>query len=283
MRRRRILLWGLGLAVLVPALAVVLLFVFSDALARWALERVIAGEGEVQVHLDGEVTLALGSTPRLTVKDLWVANPDWVGQETLARLGEAEVRVALLPLLSGTVLIRRLALADFTLNLETAEDGRRNWEAFAGKAETREPQEFGFAPIFESLSIANVAINIIDRRDGETLSIALESLSQEQPAPDQNITIAGRGSVNGTDFQIDGQGQPLETALAAKTPYPFRLDLQGDWLSVTAVGSVRDLPAGEGFDVDVTAASRGLRLVTVVSVITTRIRGVPWTLGERRR
>jgi len=201
MRRRRILLWGLGLAVLVPALAVVLLFVFSDALARWALERVIAGEGEVQVHLDGEVTLALGSTPRLTVKDLWVANPDWVGQETLARLGEAEVRVALLPLLSGTVLIRRLALADFTLNLETAEDGRRNWEAFAGKAETREPQEFGFAPIFESLSIANVAINIIDRRDGETLSIALESLSQEQPAPDQNITIAGRGSVNGTDFQ----------------------------------------------------------------------------------
>ena len=273
MKARSIFLWGLGIILLVPLLGAVLLFAFSDSLARWALERALKDDGELQVHFDGDVSLEFGSNLRLSITDLWISNPDWAENEALARIGHGKISVALRPLLSGTVFVHRLVVSDFDLNLEIAEDGRRNWDILSSGDEPSRSGEFGFAPIFQSLSITDAVVSYDDRAQDEFTQIVLETLEQDQAALDQDIALKGGGRVDGTPFRIEGYGYPLEDALAAKTAYPFRIDFLSDWLTVSAAGTARDLAAGDGFDIDVSAEAQDIAEVFKVLKIDAQARG----------
>lgn len=79
------------------------------------------------VGIDGDIRLNVLPSPALVVNDLRVANIPGGVEADMARLKQAEVHVALMPLLSGRVAVSRVTLVEPVVALEVLPDGRNNW------------------------------------------------------------------------------------------------------------------------------------------------------------
>jgi uncharacterized protein involved in outer membrane biogenesis len=87
------------------------------------------------LSIDGDISLALLPAPKLSVKGVRFANVEGGSAPDMATLESLDVRVALMPLLSGNIQITSLTLVKPTILLEKLADGRGNWEmARAGEA-----------------------------------------------------------------------------------------------------------------------------------------------------
>src|SRR5690606_37911214 len=80
------------------------------------------------VRIDGDVSLRLLPAPSFSAKLISVANiPDGTG-DNMAELEALDVRVALLPLLSGVIQVEKIVLVRPVIHLERLADGRVNWD-----------------------------------------------------------------------------------------------------------------------------------------------------------
>lgn len=81
-----------------------------------------------------EEQLRLGFRKGLVVHatDMTVGNADWGSEPTMLRVKQAELRLALLPLLKGEFRIEHAAFDGLDLVLEMDESGRGNWEFDGG-------------------------------------------------------------------------------------------------------------------------------------------------------
>jgi uncharacterized protein involved in outer membrane biogenesis len=87
------------------------------------------------LSIDGDISLALLPAPKLSVKGVRFANAEGGSAPDMASLESLDVRVALMPLLSGKIQVTSLTLVKPTILLEKLADGRGNWEmAPAGEA-----------------------------------------------------------------------------------------------------------------------------------------------------
>ena len=75
----------------------------------------------------GTVEAALLPTPRLLLNDARLGNLPGAATQEMARLRSLEARIALLPLLSGRVVVESFVLREPVVTLEVLADGRRNW------------------------------------------------------------------------------------------------------------------------------------------------------------
>lgn len=79
------------------------------------------------VHIDGEVRLAISFFPTLVVDQLHISNePRWSSKDILS-IDEIRVQLALLPILSGQLEFVEISAAGIQVNLEQASDGSQNW------------------------------------------------------------------------------------------------------------------------------------------------------------
>lgn len=120
-----------------------------------------------QLTLDGDLDLAVFPTIRISVGSASLSNAQGFGPEPMAKIGSAQLRLALLPLLSGKVQIGQARLTGLELNLVRDARGRNNWQdlsassngsAGAGQA----PQ--GDAGGASNLDLGIAAIEIADAR-----------------------------------------------------------------------------------------------------------------------
>ena len=80
------------------------------------------------IAIDGTLNVRLLPTPAMTVRNVRLANLDGAGTPDMVRLEALQVRVALMPLLSGEVQVERIRLLNPVINLERMADGRANWD-----------------------------------------------------------------------------------------------------------------------------------------------------------
>jgi uncharacterized protein involved in outer membrane biogenesis len=80
------------------------------------------------LSIDGDISLALLPAPKLSVKGVRFANAEGGSAPDMATLDSLDVRVALMPLLSGKIQVTSLTLVKPTILLEKLPDGRGNWE-----------------------------------------------------------------------------------------------------------------------------------------------------------
>lgn len=98
-------------------------------------ERVRAATGR-ELIIAGELNLRLLSlNPALTVDDVAFKNASWGTRPDMVTLQRLEAEVALLPLFSGEVTVKRLVLVAPEIFLETDKKGRGNWIFTPGEAE----------------------------------------------------------------------------------------------------------------------------------------------------
>ena len=214
--------------------------------------------------IKGELKLALGLSPAVAVEDVTFSNASWGSRPQMAQIKRFEAQIALLPLISGNINVRRLVLIDPDIVLETDAKGKGNWEfdtaakpAVPGRpAASSAP---GALPTFNAVEIRNAKVLY---RDGKTkehkqLTVTHALLRADSDTSPLNLDIEGQ--FDAIKFKLSGDAGSLAAMSRPGTPAPVKL--AGEIADITTFkleGIVREPTAGKGYDLTLAAEGKEL-------------------------
>jgi uncharacterized protein involved in outer membrane biogenesis len=191
----------------------------------------------------GALTIRPALVPTIGIENPVLANPPGFSRPEMLRARRIEAELALLPLLSRQVEIRRLALVEPDLLLEIGPEGRGNWQFARARPEGTPPQAapapanpsrpFGFE--VDSVTIERGRLTW--RAPGQEEVVELARLTLR--GTDQAILAEGQVSARGVTATVNG-GTGSLAALMDDVPgdWPFRLGLSAPGLNAEATGSL---------------------------------------------
>ena len=241
---RRMRPWLIGLLVVVlgvPAAlyAALLLLLNSDAV-RPRVEAAVGAATGRGFTLSGPVGIKPSLVPVITLDGPVLANAPGGSRPEMLRARRIEAEVALVPLLSRRVELRRLAILGADLLLETDAEGRGNWqfqraprpEAAPGPAA---PPSRPFGLDVESVTLE--ASRVTWRAAGRDEVVELTRLVLR--GSEQGIIAEGQMVARGVAVTVNGSTGPL-AALLGDSPaeWPFRLGLSAQGLNAEADGAL---------------------------------------------
>ena len=183
-----------------------------------------------EVHIDGEVRLAISFFPTLVVDGLRVPNhPGWSTPDMLS-IGEARAQVALMPLIAGRVELLEIAAERITLNLEQDKNGDKNWGRQAREAVDPEPASRpddqavsdsspGDNFTIDEFSLTDVTINYQDAKLDNGFSDRIERL-QVNTEDHSRLVASLTGDTEGIDYTFTATSNLLRN-LANNQPWHF--------------------------------------------------------------
>lgn len=245
-RRRnwRGLLVALGLLAATPVVVVaVLLATLDPNRYRDDIARALSAASGRAVVIEGELGLAPGLAPALTMAGVRLGNAAWASQADMATIGHARAQVRLLPLLARRLEIVRFELSAVTLELERDADGRGNWTfgtSDDGAATGAMPQL-----VLEDVSLQDIAVTY--RAAGaEPLRLALDR-AEVHGGLGHPLRYAALAEVGDVPLHLGGRLPDLAT-LRAGAAVDFEFHASYDALRLAVEGEVADPAALAGID-----------------------------------
>jgi hypothetical protein len=194
----------LGLVVLVVlaavALYVVVLTFDRDELKRIAAEQAEAATGR-ELTIAGPLDFRISLTPALVLEDVSFANAPWGSEPDMARIKRFEMELAVMPLFSGDIEIKRIVLVEPQILLETNAEGKGNWELPILEQPATQPSTMRLSKV-ESISIDDATVTYRDGATGETSVFTLDELTGAAPSATE-LTVEAAGKADGTPFKMD--------------------------------------------------------------------------------
>ena len=253
---KRWLLVALGVVVLLPVLAVggFLLFFDAESVKSRIAASVTQATGRA-FAIEGKLTLKPSLRPTIAAENLVLANlPGGTAPEML-RLRRAELRLALLPLLSGRMEVDNLSLEGGALLLE-----RDNWR-FARPEAPPNPNARPAAPAREPMVLDIRRVSLRDwtiTTNGEAWQLPRATLTGHGPGQPYDVTatviargaealIEGRGTMEGGRVTVNLPGARV-TVEAARAGADWRGTLAAEAPQLAALSRLagRELPALTG-------------------------------------
>lgn len=127
------------LALLAGAIVVAPSFIDSAALKQQITTQARAATGR-DLSIDGNLEIRIFPAPALTANEVRLSNIAGAEDADMVALKAVEVRVALMPLLSGQVQVERIRLVSPVISIEKYEDGRTNLELQPAKSPESVPE-----------------------------------------------------------------------------------------------------------------------------------------------
>ncbi|WP_371319868.1 AsmA family protein [Variovorax sp. dw_308] len=231
---------AVAFAVLLGVLMLVLLFFPWDVL-RVPLNRYVSEKTGRQFEVTRHLDVHPGWRGATIVFDgVDFANPTWAREPYLVRAKRAEFEIRLWPLLSGRVVIPRLALVSPVMGLQMEEDGRRTWALGKDTGDTSTVPTIGLLQVdgggvnflAEHLGVDIHADFSYDTTRGELpLDFRVKGKYKRQP-----LTAEGR---TGNVLQLTATGQP---------PFPLEIKAAAGKTQLSAQGTVAALADLDGID-----------------------------------
>ena len=239
---------------------------------------VLEGTGR-KLTMAGDIKLSISLSPALIVRDVSLANAPWGKRPQMISVHQAEVEVALWPLVTQSRLeVNRLILDKPDILLEIDKKGRSNLDMqpqkTAGKTapKPKAKAEAGArAPAIKdagggkelSLSFREVLIKdgkleLDDRKGGKNINLSLEKLALKSEGPASEAKLELKGMIDGQKFEAEGEFQPA-AVIFGRFDRPLRLKLAAEalGLKVKLKGKVKDLANFVNFEFDLRLASTG--------------------------
>ncbi len=215
-----------------------------------------------QLTINGDLTMRLLPSPRLTVADVSLANaPEGVAAD-IAQIRYAEVELAFWPLLRLGVDVRLVRLVDPVIAVESLADGRWNWEVTAvathaaaedsagsdgGRTTEPPPSPPESLPVrLDSVEIVNGQLTFHDHAAAtvehiEGLTASIRAASLQGPAE-----ARGTARVRGVPFRFEA----AIGNVAARSVVPVKVDVStaDDNARVAAHGFLSELASDPRFD-----------------------------------
>ncbi|MEW5726591.1 MAG: AsmA family protein [Pseudomonadota bacterium] len=247
-------------AVALVALAVALVAVVKSIdfnRYKGFLAQQVRGATGRELVIAGPLELKLGLVPSVVATGVSFANMEGGSRPEMAKAERIEAEVALVPLLSRQVEVRRLVLVDADLLLETDAKGRSNWNFSTLPSAGATPPADGSPPTrfaAREVLIRNATVTWRDARakSEDRLTVDRFVLVPEAGASGP-LAVEAKGGVNGTAFDLKGVVGGL-----ASRPWPVKIQGTVDHSVVTVDGTVADPLAGTGLDLKLTAQGEEL-------------------------
>lgn len=220
------------------------------------------------VSIDGSIDLAVLPAPTLSVREVRLANIEGAITGDMMRLQSLDVRIALVPLLTGEVQIEQITLVEPEVVLERLPDGRANWlfsdgalgEAVGASSSDDTPK----LPVSITVDRLGIESGVIvyrdaggrtERIDGINMIISARTLSGP-------FTVKGVLNARGAPVEIDG----VIGEIRAQNSVVVKADLTVPGAAATLSGKiVRESPGFEG-QIDLSAETPQALLATVAAL-----------------
>jgi AsmA protein len=242
----------LGLAVgvvlvllVVVAVAVTLLFDPNDY--KDEITAAVQDATGRQLTLDGDLELAVFPTIRIAVGSATLSNAPGFGNEPMARIGSAELRVALFPLLAQRIEVSRAHLEGLELNLARNRSGANNWQDLGGRGTPANgapaPADGGSAPASLDLGVGAIEIenaHIVwnDAAAGSRWELTGFGMTAEDFGLGERFPLHMEFGLAGADVAVQVAADMQATITLADDSYRL------DELAVTVDGSGAGWPGG---------------------------------------
>jgi len=275
-RRRRIgraLLVVLAIVVLAP-LAAIAAFVLRFNPNAYKPEIAAAVEKATgrRLTLDGPLSLGLSLQPTIAAANVALANPPGFSAPEMATLARLDAKVALLPLLSGRIEMRRLVLvrpdiaieidragtSNLSFGHEPATPGPAGGQAVAPSGARAPGPARAARPVaidVSALSIEDGRISWRDDRSGRHGLLLLRSFAARSGAPGGPVAITANADYAGVPFTLTGTTGPLSRLTMPLTgpSWPVQLAVAAGPMRLSLTGGMTDPAAGHGYDFEVHA------------------------------
>ncbi len=257
-----------GLVALVAAVAVAAVAILST-MELEDLRGVIEAQAEDatgrELKVAGAIDLEISLTPAITVQDVSFANAAWGSRAEMVSVRRFELEVALLPLLSGDIRVKRLIVVEPDVLLETDKKGRGNWdlEAFAEETEKKAEEaaeEAGKAAdwlSFDKVVIRDAVLTYRDGRTGEETRLHLARLEGRAASASAPLEVTIEGAYNDAPFKADGVLGSLDRLLG-DGPFPVKLNAEAGGAALGIDGRIAQPMTGEGIDLRIQLRGRNL-------------------------
>ena len=269
---------AIGLVVVVVAVGVTgyaLLASFDVEQYRGLIQAEVKKATGRDLTLDGPVDLRVSLTPAITAERVSFSNAEWGSRPNMATVDRFEIEVALMPLLSSQVQVKRLVLVEPDILVETDAEGRSNLD-FGPAAPEEAPPEGEPAKrelpaelqiSVDSISIENGRLTYRDGASGEEQRVELDSLQAQAASLADPIALALSGRSGELDFALEGSFGSFQQL--NEGPFPLELTVEASGATVEIKGSVAQPMAGQGLDLEI--AVRGEQAGDLSTVARTAI------------
>ena len=241
----RVLLGVAGLLVLlVIASAVVVATIDKRELLAPLTARLEQATGR-KLTLGAEPRIDISLTPTLVLEDVTFANAPWGTRPDMLRAKRVEAQVALLPLLSRTVDIRRFTLVEPSILLETDANGTPNWAfgpAAGGPSAQGSAGAAAGALAVGELVIERGAVDYRDGRTGSVTPIRIQRLYVRGRDPASPMVAQFKGSIDAVPIEVEGAFGPLAALRAGQWPWPVSLKGEVAGRKAEVQGKLRAAP-----------------------------------------
>lgn len=219
------------------------------------------------MKIEGDLRLNLLTlNPGLAVNGVRFANASWGSRPDMAVIKRFEVKVSVLPLLSGTLDIGRVVIEGADILVERNRDGRGNYE-FATAAKPTEPAKpsdeggsgSGSMPALavREVTIKDSVLTYKDAKAAQPLVLAVQSLDVEG-APGDPLKLNLKGSYNNAPFTVKGTMGELAELLKPTKPWPVKITAEAGGATVDVNGSIANPQAASGIDLAIAVEGKDL-------------------------
>lgn len=173
--------------------------------------------------IEGDLDLAWTPRPTLTTETVHFANADWGSRPDMATVGTLEVAVEVVPLLSGTLDVQRIALSDVDVLLERGADGAANWQLAGGATGPGAGGGGGqarSAPVLRSLELVDVVVRWKPSPDAEAQTVRIARLDLDGDGPNAPLDVTLEADLDGDPLTLTGTLPALAEALRPGASLP---------------------------------------------------------------
>jgi uncharacterized protein involved in outer membrane biogenesis len=265
MRLKHVLIGLAGLVVVVVGGAVVAIESIDFNQYRSTIADQVKQATGRDLEIAGDLKVGLSLTPTAAVDDVSFANAAWGSRPAMATVKPFEVEMALLPLITGDIRVKRVVLKGADILLETDAKGQGNW-AFgqagaAAQPATAPSSGAGKLPVVNKISFEDVTITYKNGVTKKTQTVALQKFSAESADAASPIALEIVANLNGNPVSATGTIGAL-SGIVANQPLPIDIKGQGGGATFAAKGTIAKPAAGKGVAIALTAAGKSLADLT---------------------
>jgi len=204
-----------------------------------------------QLQIAGDMRFALSLVPTIIVDDLSLSNASWASKDDMVKLNTLEIKIALLPLLSGDIQVEKLILIEPEILLETNKKGQKNWvfSEVKGNADTTKQQSSINSIAFHYVQIKNATIIYNNGHKGKHAKLDIKEIETQADSSKSPISISINAVYNG--IPISGKGEiGSRNQFIQNQTYPIDLDLEVSQAKLILKGEVDQPQTGKGLNLD---------------------------------
>lgn len=241
-----------------------------------------------EIHLNGDLQLSLGLSPRLTAQSVTFQNAEWGARPDMVLMKQLDIQFELIPLIQGHVRINRLLLIEPDILIERNRSGRSNLEfdfpaGSTGTTSENAKVDKG-ASSSDMLAIKDVHFErakfaLMDHGTNITKTLRIEELNLFSPGYGDPAEITLEAAYNDTPFRVSGRLGALARLFRPLAPWPVELAVHVLGADITVSGSVEDPLNLKGADLKYSVAGGDLSFLQ--EIIGRSLEKVPFEISGR--